>query len=66
MVMEGDEQLSPEAVNPLVGIPVIVEVKEGKVSASLEEGSPSDGAPNEGMTMNIDGTVEMRQTMVLK
>lgn len=41
MVMNGQEQPTPEKPNALTGIPVIVEVHDGKVTASLEEGTPT-------------------------
>ena len=38
--MEGQEQETPPKNNPLVGMPVILEVKDGKLTASLEKGEP--------------------------
>lgn len=42
IVMQGQEQPTPQKDNSLVGIPVIVELKEGKLTASLEEGTPTE------------------------
>lgn len=42
VIIEGQEQPGSEQGNPLVGVPVILEVKDGKLAASLEEGSPTE------------------------
>lgn len=39
MVMNGQEQPAPEPKDPLVGVPVILELKDGKWTAALESGA---------------------------
>lgn len=38
IVMNGQEQPTPQKTNPLIGLPVIVKVEDGEVTAALEEG----------------------------
>lgn len=41
-VVNGQEQPQNEDPNALLGIPVIVEVKDGKITATLENGTPTE------------------------
>ncbi|MCW1887091.1 hypothetical protein OKA04_20300 [Luteolibacter flavescens] len=42
MIIMGQEQPSPEVADPLQGLPVIFEKKDGKWTATLEEGEPTE------------------------
>lgn len=42
VVMQGQEQPTPQKTNPIAGIPVIVENQNGKITATLENGSADD------------------------